>query len=154
MSPQSLLRHKLCVFNEEDFSNGSFQTIYNDTAPAKKTERLILCSGKVYFDLITHREENKIKDTSIVRIEQLYPLDDKKLDTILAHYKVAKKFIWCQEEPKNMGAASYILPLLQEKLGFNNVHYAGLRAAASPAVGVLIKHKQEQDNLIQSAFNL
>lgn len=156
MSPKSLLRHKLCVSSLEELTSGHFQPILGDsTTSHKKVKRIIFCSGKVYYDLFAFREANKIKDVALVRIEQLYPLDKKTILTLLKQHKQAKEIVWCQEEPKNMGAWHFIAPELQTLIGDKNtLLYAGRRSAASPATGVLAIHKVEQESLIEEAFNI
>ncbi|WP_309396560.1 2-oxoglutarate dehydrogenase E1 component [Cerasicoccus maritimus] len=152
MAPKSLLRHKGCVSTVEELEKGKFHEILNDVAPPKKAKRIILCSGKVYYDLIAHREENKITDAAIVRVEQLYPFNEMLLSEILAGYKGYEQLVWCQEEPQNMGAWSFICHYLKEVSGKDAI-YAGRHAAASPAPGSLAMHKIEQAALIDEAFN-
>lgn len=152
MAPKSLLRHKLCVSKVSDFTKGAFQCVIPDDSAPKKPHRVIFCSGKVYYDLMQFRADNKIKDTAIVRVEQLFPLDKKSLESIIKQYSSAKKFIWCQEEPKNMGAYSYIAPELQALLPKHTLIYAGRRSAASPAAGALAIHKVEQEALVEEAL--
>jgi 2-oxoglutarate dehydrogenase E1 component len=154
MAPKSLLRHKDCVSKVEDFTAVDFCSILDDGMANRKTvKRIILCSGKVYYDLIAYREANKIKDSAIVRIEQLYPLNTDLLESIVAKYSQASHIVWCQEEPKNMGAWSFITPRLLETIG-KAPAYAGRKEAASPAVGSLAIHRHEQQSLVETAFNL
>lgn len=152
MSPKSLLRNPLAVSKLEDFVGGAFQEIIPDThhTEPKKTKRLILCSGKVYYDLHHYRVTNDIDDTAIVRVEQLYPLHKDKLAEIAkAHGKA--KIVWCQEEPQNMGAWSFIAPELEAVFG-RRPAYVGREAAASPAVGALALHKIELNAFLTEAF--
>ncbi|MGZ0654623.1 2-oxoglutarate dehydrogenase E1 component [Coraliomargarita sp. W4R72] len=154
MSPKSLLRHKDCVSKVENFADNEFWSILDDETITRKTaKRIIFCSGKLYYDLTAHREENKIKDTAIIRIEQLYPLNTDLLERIAANYPKAKNIVWCQEEPKNMGAWSFIAPRLMESIG-KLPAYAGRKESASPAVGSLAVHRHEQKKLIEKAFSL
>lgn len=154
MAPKSLLRHKDCVSKVEDFTAVDFCSILDDGMANRKTaKRIILCSGKVYYDLIAYREANKIKDSAIVRIEQLYPLNTDLLESIVAKYSQASHIVWCQEEPKNMGAWSFIAPRLLETIG-KAPAYAGRKEAASPAVGSLALHRHEQQSLVETAFKL
>ncbi|PWU04046.1 MAG: 2-oxoglutarate dehydrogenase E1 component, partial [Verrucomicrobia bacterium] len=153
MTPKSLLRHKLCVSRVEDFTKGHFECILDEPQAIKKAERVIFCSGKLYYDLVTFREENKIKNTAIIRLEQLYPLDKETLSNLISKYKNAKSFLWCQEEPKNMGAWSFIAPELQKLLGEKPLNYVGRKAAASPATGALAIHKIEQTALLEESFS-
>ena len=152
MAPKSLLRHKDCVSKVENFTDNEFWSILDDETVARKTaKRVVLCSGKVYYDLTAYREANKIKDTAIVRIEQFYPLNSQLLTRIMANYPKAKDVTWCQEEPKNMGGWTFIAPRLMETLE-RTPRYAGRPEAASPAVGSLALHKHEQAKLVKEAF--
>jgi 2-oxoglutarate dehydrogenase E1 component len=153
MSPKSLLRHPGAVSSLADFTAGSFQEIIDDPSGSKKTERIILCSGKVYYDLIDHREKNKVPNTAIIRLEQLYPLHRDRLAEIADAYSRDARLIWCQEEPQNMGAWTFIAPQLEEIFG-RKATYAGRDAAASPAVGVLAVHRMQLANFLRSAFTL
>lgn len=159
MTPKSLLNHDGCVSHDEDFAEGTcFREILDDEHlladdPAR-INRLIFCSGKVYFDLIKHREEKEIKDAAIIRIEQLYPLNEGQLIEITERYPNSHaKIVWCQEEPLNMGAWTFIGPRLQ-KLTQHRVRYAGRDRAASPAAGAKIIHKREQQALVEEAFEV
>jgi len=152
MSPKSLLRHPAAVSKLDDFTKGSFQEIIDDPIPAKKAERVILCSGKVYYDLVDYRAKNNLANTAIVRVEQLYPLHTKRLAELAKKYANAK-LVWCQEEPENMGAARWIAPQLEAVFG-RKVAYAGRPAAASPAVGMLAKHRTQLASFLKDAFTL
>ena len=152
MSPKSLLRHPGAVSHLADFTNANFSEIIDDASAPAKTDRLILCSGKVYYDLIDYREKHQTKDTAIVRVEQLYPLHRKRLTEIAKKYTGAK-LIWCQEEPENMGAARWISPQLEEIFGHRPL-YAGRPAAASPAVGLLSVHRAQLAKFLKQAFTL
>jgi 2-oxoglutarate dehydrogenase E1 component len=161
MAPKSLLRHPAAVSRIEDFTSGSFQEILADpfwtgaAAPsaAKSPERLILCSGKVYYDLADHRAKHAITDTAIVRLEQLYPLHRNRLAEIADTYGHQARLIWCQEEPENMGAWRWIAPQLEEIFG-RKAAYAGRVASSSPAVGVLAVHKLQLSAFLQAAFSI
>jgi len=155
MTPKSLLRSELASSRTEDFTTGSFSEILPapEVASPDKIERVILCSGKVYYDLLTHRETEKSTSAAIVRLEQLYPLAQEKLRALLAPWTQAQKIVWCQEESQNMGAWSYIEPRLRVLLG-REIIYAGRNASASPAVGALAIHKREQACVINDAFTL
>ena len=153
MSPKSLLRQPAAVSRIGDFTTGSFQEILDDPVAPTKPARVILCSGKVYYDLVEYREGHKITDAAIVRIEQLYPLHRNRLGELFDHYGHDTRLVWCQEEPQNMGAWSWIAPQLEETFGRKPI-YAGRDAAASPAVGALAVHKIERAALLQDAFNL
>ena len=154
MSPKSLLRHKECVSKIADFTDNEFWSVIDDSSITKKnTKRIILCSGKVYYELKTYRTEHKIKDTALLRVEQLYPFNSELLKKLINKYPKHAEIVWCQEEPKNMGGWSFIAPRLTEALE-RPVRYAGRRSAASPASGSLARHKYEQNKLIKAAFNI
>ena len=157
MSPKSLLRADFAVSHVDDFTVGAFEEVLETpaTAGADTATKVILCSGKVYYDLLAKRNADKIADTALVRLEQLYPLHVDKLKGILAAYRNVKKWVWCQEEPKNMGAWSYISSRLVEVLPVPQpVYYVGRKASASPAVGSLARHKIEQKEIVEKAFSL
>jgi 2-oxoglutarate dehydrogenase E1 component len=152
MSPKSLLRHPGCTSRIEDFTQGAFQEIIDDPAAPANPTRLIVCSGKVYYDLAEYRAKQKLTDTAIVRVEQLYPLHRKRLAEIAKKYAGAK-LIWAQEESANNGAWSYIAPELEAVFGRKPL-YAGRDASASPAVGSLALHRIELAALLKEAFTL
>ncbi len=154
MTPKSLLTYEKAVSQTEDFTDSRFYEILADKeAETSKVKRVVFCSGKVYYDLIKYRDENKIEDTAIVRIEQLYPLYEEKLKRTVAPYTNARKFVWCQEEPENMGAWTFILPrLLNLFPGY--IYYAGRPASASPAAGTMQMHQREQAALVKQAFEV
>ena len=110
--------------------------------------------GKVYYDLTSYRSAKKIKDAAIIRIEQLYPLAEKKLKQLIGSYPKSAKIIWCQEESQNMGAWTFMEPRLRHLSGRAEIGYAGREASASPAVGALAIHKREQQHLIAAAFRI
>jgi len=116
-------------------------------------KRVILCSGKVYYDLLNYRAEHKIDNVALVRIEQLYPLAETKLRSMLKPFPATATLVWCQEEPQNMGAWSFIEPRLRKLFG-REIAYAGRKASASPAVGALAIHKRDQDALVAEAFRV
>ncbi len=155
MTPKSLLRSELASSRTEDFTSGSFSEILPapEVAAPEKIERVILCSGKVYYDLLSHRAQEKITTAAIVRLEQLYPLAEEKLRATLEPFGQAEKIVWCQEESQNMGAWTFIEPRLRALLG-REIIYAGRNASASPAVGALALHKHEQACVINDAFTL
>jgi 2-oxoglutarate dehydrogenase E1 component len=156
MTPKSLLRLEAAVSKTEDFTNSRFYEILADNSHAdpKTVERVIFCSGKVYYDLLAHREKNGLGDkVAIVRIEQLYPLYGEKLKRTVAPFKKAKTFVWCQEEPQNMGAWFFIAFRLADLLQAP-VKYAGRKPSASPAAGSTAMHKKEQAALVNDAFTL
>jgi 2-oxoglutarate dehydrogenase E1 component len=150
MSPKSLLRHPLVMSNLEDFKQGSFKEIIDDIfVKEKEVKKLLLCSGKVYYDLLEEQQGKSRKDVAIVRLEQLYPLPQKQLDAILKKYSNAKVY-WVQEEPVNMGAWSYLLRQLYKKVDLNVV---ARDEAASPAVGYAKAHTESQKQIVIQAFS-
>jgi len=151
MAPKSLLRHKQATSPVSDLTHGQFQEIIDDPEAPKKAERVIFCTGKVYYDLVNYRAENEISGTAIVRIEQLYPMHKERLKEVVKKYTSAKQVVWCQEEPKNMGAWLFIYHYLREA-GAKDPLFAGRYAAASPAPGSLAIHKIEQQGLVEEAF--
>jgi 2-oxoglutarate dehydrogenase E1 component len=153
MAPKSLLRHPAAVSRIDEFTSGAFQEIIDDPTPPKNPARIILCSGKVYYDLADYRARNAITDVALVRLEQLYPLHRNRLAELFDTYGHSARLVWCQEEPQNMGAWSFIAPQLEEISGHKPI-YAGRDAAASPAVGALALHKMELTALLHDAFNL
>ena len=152
MSPKSLLRHKLCVSEVKELTSGQFEEFLPDPTPAKNTQNLILCSGKVYYDLLEAREGQRNSKSTIIRVEQFYPFNMEKFKEVIEPYAQAKRVVWCQEEPLNMGAWSFLCPILEEALG-RRPHYAGRTPTASPATGSLTLHKIEQAELVADALN-
>jgi 2-oxoglutarate dehydrogenase E1 component len=155
MAPKSLLRHPAAVSRMDDFIGGSFQEILEDPLfpPAPPgPARLILCSGKIYYDLCEFRKENRITTAAVVRVEQLYPLHTERLAR-LARDCERSRVVWCQEESANMGAWSWIAPQLEAIFG-RKPAYAGRGASASPSVGLLALHRIELNALLNDAFSL
>src|SRR3989440_2310137 len=155
MTPKSLLRSEQASSRSEDFTSGGFSEILGspEVGPAERVKRVILCSGKVYYDLLNHRETERITNAAIIRVEQLYPLAEAKLREAMKPFPKNAKLIWCQEESQNMGAWSFMEPRLWA-LFARKILYAGRNASASPAVGSLAIHKHEQAQLIADAFSL
>jgi 2-oxoglutarate dehydrogenase E1 component len=153
MSPKSLLRHPKAVSSLDDLTKGAYQTVIDDaTATAAKVERVVLCSGKVYYDLLARKDEDKnAAKIALVRVEQLHPLDGEALTKVLKAYAKAKDVVWVQEEPRNQGAWTYMLDNLPDLIG-KPVRYVGRPASASPAVGSPKRHAAEQETLITEAF--
>lgn len=153
-TPKSLLRHKLCVSPVEDFTTGTFQPVLADTAaPApEQVKRVLLCSGKVYYDLFQARQERGVTDTAIIRMEQLYPLPVEEVRAALAQYPNAEDFAWVQEEPANQGAWSFVALNLLEHLPEVRLRRISRPAAAAPAVGSAKMHEVEQNALIEAAL--
>jgi len=153
MTPKGMLRDPRCTSPISDFATGRFEEILPDVAAPKDAKRVILCSGKIYFELVDHRKTQKIEDTAIIRIEQLYPLHEKKLQAVVAAFAKAEKIVWCQEESANMGAWNFIEPRLR-KLFARDIAYAGRDASASTATGSHAIHELEQRELVNQAFSL
>ena len=151
MTPKSLLRHKGCISSLAEFTSKGFQEFLGDPSAPAKTERLVICTGKVYYELLEARTARKDTTTALVRAEQLYPVNTKLLRSLWEQHGKPAKVVWCQEEPRNMGAWSFMAPVIEETLGIRAV-YAGRDAAASPAVGSLAIHKIEQADLLEQAF--
>lgn len=160
MTPKSLLRHKLAVSKAEDFTGDShFMRILSDpNQPADKdVKRLVLCSGKVAYDLMEARDAAKDKHTAIIRIEQLYPFPGEPLVVRLKRMKNLENVIWAQEEPKNNGSWFFVDPFIEDCLKEAGVkpqraQYAGRVASASPATGLAKRHAEEQEKLVAQAL--
>jgi len=162
MSPKSLLRHKEAISSLEELANGHFQMVLSDQAglEAKKVRRVIMCSGKVYYDLIAWRTENELDDVAIVRVEQLYPFPKEELFEALKDYANLETLVWCQEEPLNQGAwypsqhhMRAVAEMLKPGLG-GQLKFAGRPASAAPAAGYMSVHTEQQRQLVEDAFNL
>ena len=158
MTPKSLLRHKLAVSTLEELCDGSFQTVIKevDDLPAKGVKRAVLCSGKVYYDLLQRRRDEGREDVALIRIEQLYPFPHDELAEALAPYRGLKSIVWCQEEPKNQGAWYPSNHHMQRVAGQHNkklvLEYAGRPASAAPAAGYMSLHMEQQEKLITDAL--
>ena len=157
LTPKSLLRHKAATSPITDLSEGHFMPVIGevDTAiEAGNVTRLLACSGKVYYDLIAAREEQKRNDVAIVRVEQLYPFAHKAFQTELQKYENLREVVWVQDEPQNQGPWFYIQHHLFENMAEGQkLSYAGRAASASPAVGYLAKHQEQQKALLEQAFS-
>ncbi|MEV1146938.1 multifunctional oxoglutarate decarboxylase/oxoglutarate dehydrogenase thiamine pyrophosphate-binding subunit/dihydrolipoyllysine-residue succinyltransferase subunit, partial [Micromonospora sp. NPDC049799] len=153
-TPKSLLRHKLCVSSVEDFTTGTFAPVLPDSAaPApEQVKRVLLCSGKVYYDLLQARADRGITDTAIIRMEQLYPMPVEEIRAALAEYPNAEDYAWVQEEPANQGAWSFVALNLLEHLDEVRLRRISRPAAAAPAVGSAKMHEVEQAALIEAAL--
>ncbi|MDC0292100.1 2-oxoglutarate dehydrogenase E1 component, partial [Verrucomicrobiales bacterium] len=158
MTPKSLLNHSLCMSSLDEMAEGtSFQEIIDDDfeelREPDRIDRVVFCSGKVFYDLDDYRKRLNIENVAIVRMEQLYPYHREKMKELAKKYEAASKIVWCQEEPLNMGAWSFIGPRLQ-KLTEHKVRYAGRGSAASTSTGSKAIHKREQKALVEEAFNV
>ncbi len=147
-TPKSLLRHPECVSTKKDFIEGSFQEIIDDTyVSAKDVKRVLMCTGKVYYDLKAKQQKDKRKDVAIVRLEQLYPMPEEQTFKLIEKYKGAEH-VWVQEEPKNMGAFTFLRRYTQ----FDDFKLIARKSSASPATGYASVHTQEQLKIVNSAF--
>jgi 2-oxoglutarate dehydrogenase E1 component len=162
MTPKSLLRHKKCVSDIEEFTNGSsFHRVLHENHEEfnlNSVTRVVLCSGKVFYDLAEARDRDKIKNVRILRIEQLYPFPQKALIELLSETPKAE-VVWCQEEPKNMGGWTFAREHLEnviKDIGMKtkDIIYAGRKEAASPATGSAARHKLEQEALVADALGI
>jgi 2-oxoglutarate dehydrogenase E1 component len=154
-TPKSLLRHELSVSSLSDLSHSSFAHIIDevDDVPAAQVQRVVFCSGKVYFDLLKQRRAEALRHIALVRLEQLYPFPVEEYQAVLARYASAVDIVWCQEEPQNQGAWYQIRHRLQDLAGSRSVYYAGRAASAAPATGLSKIHEAEQKRLVETALN-
>lgn len=157
MTPKSLLTRPEAVSGEEDFLEGAcFQEILPDTMDFERpneVDRVVFCSGKVFYDLVQYRADQEIDNTAVIRIEQLYPFNSEMLELIVSQYPQAKKWVWAQEEPMNMGAYTYVAPRLERVLR-SRIRYAGRKQSSSPAAGSKAQHVREQKMLVEQAFEV
>jgi len=162
MTPKSLLRHKLCVAKLADMGPGTnFHRVLHEDTPLcedREVKRVVICSGKVYYDLFEEREKRGIKDICFLRLEQLYPFPTKALTAELSARPQAE-VVWCQEEPRNMGGWTFVRPEIESVLADikhkqRRLLYVGRPAAASPATGLLRRHNREQAHLVDEALDL
>ena len=154
MTPKSLLRLPACVSTAEELTDGKWEFIVdNDTVKPKDAKRLLLCSGKVFYDLDADREEHGIGDTAICRVEHLYPLPSESLTALFAKYSNATEIVWVQEEPRNMGAWPFVqdrfIDLIPEG---RKLRYIGRPRGASPATGSNRRHQRQQAEIVGAAF--
>jgi 2-oxoglutarate dehydrogenase E1 component len=155
MTPKSLLRHKRCVSYRADFTEGTFARVLPEEqlASTANVKRAILCSGKVYYDLLERREQVEDDTHALIRVEQLYPFPQQQIRTAIADLPNLEEVIWCQEEPENMGARNYLHPLFTRMFqGGPKVRWVARPESASPATGSPKAHKMEQERLLDQAF--
>jgi len=155
MTPKSLLRHPRVISHRADFTDGRFHVALDDDTVADKDaiKRVMLCSGKVYYELVDFREKNQISDVAILRLEQFYPYPKDAVQSLLKNYSKAKEVVWVQEEPQNMGAWNFLRYRLSEDLSTHQIlRYAGRPESASPAAGTLKQHIETQERLVREAF--
>ena len=162
MTPKSLLRHKKCISSLSDMAEGtSFHRVLDEadgSIKAKNVRRVVICSGKVYYDILEERQTRKSEDVKIVRLEQIYPFPAKRMTSILAETPQAD-VVWCQEEPQNMGSWTFVRDYLEDAMSAAGMSqsrpaYAGRKAAASPATGSASRHAAEQAALVDAALDL
>ena len=155
-TPKSLLRHPLCVSSLEELAEGRFQPLIGDDLDSPgRVERVVICQGKVYYDLLTERRKRNEQRVALVRIEEIYPVPSQELRAELARYPETAELVWCQEEPRNQGAWPMYDEWLSEVVGARRpVRYLGRSAAASPAPGSSKVHKQNQARLVAEALTL
>ncbi|MEH0156909.1 2-oxoglutarate dehydrogenase E1 component [Limibacter armeniacum] len=157
MTPKSMLRHPRVVSPMEDFVSGKFQEVYDDQTVKPrskgKVKRVLLCTGKIYYDLLEYKENEKRDDVAIVRVEQLHPFPQKQLDAILDSYKNMETLMWVQEEPANMGYWTYLLRAYRNEERLYQLKLVSRKPSASPATGFPKIHKAEQDRIVNVAFN-
>ncbi|MDG5768028.1 multifunctional oxoglutarate decarboxylase/oxoglutarate dehydrogenase thiamine pyrophosphate-binding subunit/dihydrolipoyllysine-residue succinyltransferase subunit [Balneolales bacterium ANBcel1] len=157
MAPKSLLRHSKVVASIEELADGRFQEVISDQRmkSASDAEKLILCSGKVYYDLMDMVEAEQIDDVAVARVEQFYPFPDRDIASLIASHENAEQVVWCQEEPRNMGGWQFmqdrLRPLLREG---QELVYSGRAASASPATGSTSLHAFEQEQLVREALGV
>jgi 2-oxoglutarate dehydrogenase E1 component len=156
MSPKSLLRHPAAVSPIEEFTDGAFRPILGDARPEAdpaRVERVLLCSGKIYYDLAKEQRDRGRDDVAILRLEQLYPLEDEALAAALAPYPAGTPVLWVQEEPENMGAWHYLkVRYCGELPGGHPLGVVSREASASPATGSASSHQAEQRMILDEAF--
>jgi 2-oxoglutarate dehydrogenase E1 component len=151
MTPKSLLRHKKAVSPVEDLTQGHFHDVLDDpAAEPERVRRVVLCSGKLYYELAERQAEQERRDMAVVRVEQFYPFPEELLQQVLGRYRRAKEWVWAQEESQNMGGWTFIEPRLRA-LGFA-AEYVGRDASASPATGSLKVHLREQKEIVEAAL--
>ena len=151
MTPKSLLRHKQAVSPVEQLVVGHFRDVLDDPAAPERPRRVLLCSGKIFYDLIARRAEIGKRDVAIVRVEQLYPWPADELKALKDRYRSAREWVWVQEESQNMGAWTFVAPRLEELLGAPAA-YVGRDASASPATGSKLIHDREQAEIVEAAI--
>ncbi len=152
MAPKSLLRSPLASSPVDAMINGHFSEVLDDPEPPSNPRRLVFCSGKVFYDLLQRRRQDKVEGVALVRVEQLYPYPGAHMAEIAARYGSAREIVWAQEETQNRGGWTFMFPRLLELFPASRVRYAGRAPSASPAAGSLAVHKREQEALVRSAL--
>lgn len=151
-TPKGLFGHPECVSSLDEFTSGQFQEILDDPNPPKKARRLLLCSGRVFYDLTAERTKRKADDIAIIRVEQLYPLHIELLRQIMSRYQGVEDVCWVQEEPENMGAWDHLKPQLSHLLHGRELLFIGRERSASPAAGSHKKHQSQKAAIMDTAF--
>jgi 2-oxoglutarate dehydrogenase E1 component len=151
-TPKSLLRLPACSSTLQELSDGAFQAFIPCAIPDDEVKTLLLCSGKIFYEIQAAIEEAGRNDVGVMRVEQLYPLHEEKLQEMLSRYSKASRVAWVQEEPKNMGPWPHLHTSLIRALG-REPDYCGRRPASAPAVGSHRRHREEQQQIIDSALN-
>jgi len=150
MTPKSLLRNPLAVSDLSDLTKGSFQEVLDHGTNKKTSRRIIFCSGKIYYELFQRREDLKITDIGIIRLEQFYPFPHEQLEEVIAKYGRVKEWYWVQEEPENMGGWNFVRSRLAS-LVHKHIKYVGRKDAASPATGFRNIYNKQQAAIIEEA---
>ncbi len=154
LTPKSLLRNPMAVSELKDFTSGGFSEILDDPEKVKNPERVVLCSGKIFYELVKNRSESdrEVRDrVAVIRVEQLYPFPEALLEQVISRYRETRQWYWVQEEPANMGGAEFIRPRLEKLVG-DRVHCVARPAQASPATGFSGIYKQQQAEIIKQAL--
>ena len=152
MAPKSMLRNKMAVSSVNEFTEGCFQEVLDDPASNINAKKLLICSGKIFYDLIQRRSKEPEINTAIVRVEQFYPLNSDLMSKIIDSYSKIEEIVWVQEESKNRGGWSFINPWLRHLFPDIKLRYVGRGYSASPATGSIIKHQIEQEKIMDAAF--
>ncbi|MBB6501372.1 2-oxoglutarate dehydrogenase E1 component [Pedobacter cryoconitis] len=151
-TPKSLLRHPMCVSKLEEFTEGKFNEVIDDAnVKANEVNRVLFCSGKIYYELLEKQQREQIKNVAIVRVEQLYPTPLAQMETVYNRYKNAKEAIWVQEEPENMGAWPYLLRKVR-KTAFRDIELISRKESSSTATGFAKQHADEQASILAKSF--
>ena len=147
-TPKSLLRHPLAVSAMEDFVEGEFQEVIDDHIEPGKVKKMVFCTGKFYYDLLEERKKREDEQVALIRLEQIFPLHAEKIEKVMSRYPNVEKYIWAQEEPRNMGAWSYMLQRFElERLEVRSRPYY-----AVPATGSAERFKLRHEKVIKSVF--
>jgi 2-oxoglutarate dehydrogenase E1 component len=148
-TPKSLLRHPKCVSTIDEFTTGGFREVFDDAnANASKVTEVLLCTGKIYYELLERKEQLNAENIAIIRLEQLYPFPKNQIDELIVKYKKANTYTWVQEEPENMGAWAFMLRTLRKV----NLQLISRKESASPATGSSKTHAKQQKDIVDRAF--